>query len=400
MLKRLLILVAALAVLIGVGLAASAQASDFTGSMWYRWEGWDNADQDGDADDAEASARLRSRIAFAGDVNENADYNLTVENFRVFGDPASDVNSIYQATFTMRDFLVADLDVTLGRMPVAYGRERVIGVEDWDLATNILFDGAHGRYSFESGWLDYFNFKLQETYGSKYASGSGDDNITGLYMHYDASEKFWFEPYAMMMTHENWADPDIDNDRTMMFGGLVDYVRNGLHFYGEAVVQTGTTYLPAERDLSALGWYTGLFYDFDSTVEPYIGFEYNFASGDDATTPENEAFNSPYGSQSEFLGIMNEQGWRNVTAMRFAGGFTPIENLDVAADFFLFTEAEDTGADDAIGSELDIKLNYMLNADVDLEGGLGMFTYEDAADLYVAPGDALYFVWAGARLYF
>lgn len=400
MLKRLLILVAALAVLIGVGLAASAQASDFTGSMWYRWEGWDNADQDGDADDAEASARLRSRITFAGDVNENADYNLTVENFRVFGDPASDVNSIYQATFTMRDFLVADLDVTLGRMPVAYGRERVIGVEDWDLATNILFDGAHGRYNFESGWLDYFNFKLLETYGSKYASGSGDDNITGLYMHYDASEKFWFEPYAMMMTHENWADPDIDNDRTMMFGGLVDYMRNGLHFYGEAVVQTGTTYLPAERDISSLGWYTGLFYDFDSTIEPYIGFEYNFASGDDATTPENEAFNSPYGSHSEFLGIMNEQGWHNVTAMRFAGGFTPIENLDVAADFFLFTEAEDTGADDAIGSELDIKLNYMLNADVDLEGGLGMFTYEDAADLYAAPGDAMYFVWAGARLFF
>ncbi|MBK9302956.1 MAG: alginate export family protein [bacterium] len=400
MLKRLLILVAALAVLIGVGLAASAQASDFTGSMWYRWEGWDNVDQDGDADDAEASARLRSRIAFAGDVNENADYNLTVENFRVFGDPASDVNSIYQATFTMRDFLIADLDVTLGRMPVAYGRERVIGVEDWDLATNILFDGAHGRYNFESGWLDYFNFKLQETYGSKYASGSGDDNITGLYMHYDASEKFWFEPYAMMMTHENWADPDLDNDRLMVFGGLVDYVRNGLHFYGEAVVQTGTTYLPAERDLSALGWYTGLFYDFDSTIEPFIGFEYNFASGDDAATPENEAFFSPYGSQSEYLGIMNVQGWHNVTAMRFAGGFTPIENLDVAADFFLFTEAEDTGADDAIGSELDIKLNYMLNADVDLEGGLGMFTYEDAADLYAAPGDAMYFVWAGSRLFF
>jgi len=400
MLKRLLILVVALAVLIGVGLAASAQAGDFTGSMWYRWEGWDNADQDGDADDAEASARLRSRIAFAGDVNENADYNLTVENFRVFGDPASDVNSVYQATFTMRNFLVADLDVTLGRMPVAYGRERVIGVEDWDLATNILFDGAHGRYNFESGWLDYFNFKLQETYGGKYASGAGDDNVTGLYMHYDANEKFWFEPYAMMMTHENWADPDIDNDRLMVFGGLVDYARNGLHFYGEAVVQTGTTYLPAERDHSALGWYTGLFYDFDSAIEPYIGFEYNFASGDDAATPENEAFSSPYGSHSEFLGIMNVQGWHNVTAMRFAGGFTPVENLDVAADFFLFTEAEDTGADDAIGSELDIKLNYMLNADVDLEGGLGMFTYEDAADLYAAPGDAMYFVWAGARLFF
>jgi hypothetical protein len=186
----------------------------------------------------------------------------------------------------------------------------------------------------------------------------------------------------------------------MVFGGLVDYVSNGLHFYGEAVVQTGTTYLPTERDLSTLGWYTGLFYDFDSAVEPFIGFEYDFASGDDAATPENEAFASPFGSQSEFLGIMNVQGWNNVTAMRFAGGFTPIESLDVAADFFLFTEDVDTGADDAIGSELDLKLNYMLNADVDLEGGLGMFTYEETAGGYAAPGDAEYFVWAGAHLFF
>jgi hypothetical protein len=400
MLKRLLILVVALAVLIGVGLAASAQAGDFTGSMWYRWEGMENLDQDGDADDASAFSHLRSRIAFAGDVNENADYNLTVENYRVLGDAASDANSVYQATFTMRNFLVADLDVTLGRMPVAYGRERVIGIEDWDLATNILFDGAHGRYNFESGWLDYFNFKLQETKGGKYTSGAGDDNLTGLYMHYNANENFWFEPYAMMMTHENWASPDVDNDRAMMFGGLVDYVSNGLHFYGEAVVQTGTTYLPAERDLSALGWYAGLFYDFDSSIEPFIGFEYSFASGDDAATPENESFFSPFGSPSEFLGIMNKQGWNNVTAMRFAGGFTPIENLDVSADFFLFTEDQDTGVDDAIGSELDIKLNYMLNADVDLEGGLGMFTYDKTAGGYMAPGDAEYFVWAGARLFF
>ena len=160
--------------------------------------------------------------------------------------PPASVNSVYQATFTMRNFLVADLDVTLGRMPVAYGRERVIGVEDWDLATNILFDGAHGRYNFESGWLDYFNFKLQETYDGKYASGSGDDNITGLYMHYDANENFWFEPYAMMMTHENWASPDLDNDRVMAFGGLVDYVQQR-----PALLRRGRD--PDRHDLPARG---------------------------------------------------------------------------------------------------------------------------------------------------
>jgi len=401
MLKRVAFLTFALALLIGMGVTANALAGDTSGSMVYRSEGTYNADQNSDIDDANDFGQMRSRVSFGGDVNGNASYMLTVENYQIFGDPATDANSIYQATFTMADFLFEDFDVTIGRMPVSYGRERVVGVDDWNLVRNITFEGCHHRYSFESGWLDFFNFKLVETFGGKYVVGVGDTDLMGLYMHYDASEDFFFEPYAIIGITENWADPDIDNDRMMVFGALFDYVHEGIHFYGEAVVQSGTTYLPAEMDQSGLGYYAGLFYDFDSSVQPYIGFEYNFASGDDVTTgDENEGFNALFGSTSDFLGIMNMVDWCDITALRFAGGFTPIENLDVSVDFFVFNLAEEVGGQDAIGNEIDIKLDYTLNGDVDLEAGCGMFSADENGAMYMPPGDSTYFAWAGARLDF
>ena len=317
----------------------------------------------------------------------------------------------------MKDFLFEDFDASIGRFPVAYGRERVIGMEDWDLETNIVFEGVHGRYGFESGWLDYFNFKAMETFGGKYTTGIGDTDVMGLYLHYDASPSFFFEPYVIVATTENWADPDFDNDRAFSFGGLFDYVHEGIHFYGEVVAQSGTCYYDdtvkdiAEEDHAGLGYYVGLFYDFDSEVQPYIGFEYNYASGDDDTTlDKDEAFDPLFGSTSDYLGIMNIVGWTDVTALRFAGGFTPTDGLDVSAEYFLFTRSEDNGGEDAIGSEIDVKLDYMLNDDVDLEGGFGMFSFDDALapstknivrpTTWMDPGDSIYFVWAGASLEF
>jgi len=414
MFKRLMILVAALALMVGVGAVTAAQAAnDIHGDMTYRWNGFDNNDQNSDIDDAQAYAQMLTEITFGGSVNSSGSYLITLENYRVFGDETSDRNQIYQATFTVDDFLFNDFDLTFGRMPVAYGRERIIGMNSWDLdpAARAVFEGCHIRYGFDGGWLDHFNFKVAETYDSKYTeakSGIGDTNLTGFYMHYDANENFWFEPYAILMTQENYASPtDLDNDKQFTYGALVDYAREGLHFYGEATVQTGTSYgVGTETDTSALAWYAGLFYDFDSSVEPFIGFEYNFASGEDGATDEMDAFGSIAGSSRDYLGIMDIVGWTDVTAMRFAGGFTPTTGLDVTLDYYIFAADQVAdGIDDAIGTELDLQLGYALNEDVNLHGGMGLFMYDEPAattksGAYAAPGDGMMFTWIGASIGF
>jgi alginate export protein len=411
MFKRLMILLAALALMVGIGAVTTAQATDVNGSMVFRWEGFDNQDLDSDMDDAYGMSQLRTRVGFGGDVGDNAAFMLMIENYRVLGEEDSSIDELYQATFTVRDFLFDDYDVTFGRMPVAYGRERILGDEEWSMNPDerMIFEGYHSRYSFENGWFDFFNFKLNESHSDRYDGGMGDANLAGFYMHYDANESFWFEPYTLMTVTDNYdvaGAEDYDNDKTMTFGALVDYVHNGLHFYGEATVLSGTEYIVggAETDISALGWYGGLFYDFDSTAEPFIGFEYNFASGDEADSADEQgAFSSPYGSSRDYLGIMNLVEWSNVKAMRFAGGFMPVDGLDVGADFFVFdTEQEITDVDTRIGTELDITLDYMLNEDVDLHGGFGMFSFEegDIADKDTASNDAQLFGWMGASVNF
>jgi hypothetical protein len=406
-----MILLAALALMVGIGAVTTAQATDVNGSMVYRWEGFDNQDLDSDLDDAFGLSQLRTRVGFGGDVGDNASYMLMIENYRVLGEEASSVDELYQATFTVRDFLFDDYDVTFGRMPLAYGRERILGNEEWSLNPDerTIFEGYHSRYSFENGWLDFFNFKLNETHSDRYVGGMGDANLAGFYMHYDADETFWFEPYALLSVEDNYdtaAGEDYDNDKTMAFGALVDYVHEGLHFYGEATVLSGTDYAidGSEIDVSALGWYGGLFYDFDSTVEPFIGFEYNFASGDEADSADEQgAFMSPYGSSRDYLGIMNVVEWSNIKAMRFAGGFMPLEGLDVGVDYFVFDSEQDmANGETKIGTELDVTLDYVLNEDVDLHGGFGMFSFDDGPEAVkdTAANDAVLFGWLGASVEF
>ena len=445
MLKQLMILVTALALMLGAGAVTSAQAgagADIHGDMTYFWNGFNNFDQNTDVDDGEGYAEMLTAIHFGGKVNSSGSYMMTLENYRVFGDETINRNEVYQATFTVDDFLFNDFDLTFGRMPVAYGRERVVGTNSWELDPEVrmTFEGYHGRYNFEGGWLDHFNFKMNETRGSKYdtdlsPAGIGDTDLMGFYMHYDATEDFWFEPYAILLTTENYQAPtDMNNDKMFTYGALVDYASDGIHFYAEATVQTGTEYHVVEEvkaiseiDTSALAWYAGLFYDFDSSAEPFIGFEYNFASGEDGATDEKDAYNSLAGSSRDYLGIMNIVAWDNVneegaglegvTAMRFAGGATLATDFDVTVDYLVFAKDQVAdGADDAIGTEIDIQFDYALNDDVSLEAGVGLFMFDKATAVediegdvlksevgglrYEEPGDSMMFAWFGATLAF
>ncbi len=368
---------------------------------------------------------LRTRVGIGGELDDNASYMLMLENYRVLGDPDNDVNEIYQATFTVNNFLFNDFDVTFGRMPVAYGRERIIGKEDWamDPAERMLFEGYHGRYSFENGWFDYFNFKTCESYGEKY-------DFTGAWPRRLGHLRLLHALRRQRVLLVRALRHPLDHRE---LGRSGHRQRQGLHLrrpgglragrpalYGEVTAQTGTTYAyelattkdyaAGEMDISTLGWYAGVFYDFDATAEPYIGFEYNYASGEDGTTDEMDAFGSLAGSSRDYLGIMNIVPWTDVVAMRFAGGFSPVDGLDLSADFFMFERDQEVAEETKIGTELDIALDYMLNEDVDLHGGVGMFTYDEASAIapskstsygsYMEPGDSMIFAWFGASVGF
>ncbi|MBT7311311.1 hypothetical protein HN843_06070, partial [bacterium] len=198
MFKRLMLLVGALAVLVGMGMmTTTAMADDITGDISYRWMGWDNEDYDSDLDDDYSFSAMRSRFGFAGVVGENASYDFILQNYTELGKDDDGINSLYKATFTLNNFFIDGFDMTFGRTPLSYGNERVFGVEDWMLNFDPTYDGCFGHYAFDGGWVDVVKVKNSEGFDS-----ATDVTTHGFYMHYDAMENFFFEPYYLWTTFE------------------------------------------------------------------------------------------------------------------------------------------------------------------------------------------------------
>ncbi len=470
MMKRVMFLILSLAVLIGMGLATSAATAGdgVYGDMRWRWEGFKNfEDLNSDQDDSWAAHYLRSRLGYKGMLGEDAFYKMSIENMRVMGGdypspfagdlygfgpvkaldgylmpwpysvarPLGTTNAgmfVHEAYFGVKDFLFDDFSLKFGRFALNYGRERIIGSNDWSNHTRNRFDGAIGQYSFETGWIDFLWLKLAESgpefWNLDFMGDYGDVTMRGAYAHVDATETFFLEPHLLWLNANNkQADPDavdeeLDDANIYGFGALLDFMSDfGLHAYGEAEFQSGSYMQGTTKvDISATGFYAGAFYTFESDVDPYLGVEFNFASGQEADNPDLKVFLNPFGSHSEYMGRMNIVDWGlplnsidgieylGTSTFRFAGGISPTEDFDLSADFFLIRTDEDytftneNGVDDTsnkIGTELDVQADYYYNEYLSFEGGLGIFSldndYFDGQDT-----DSIVYTWLGSRISF
>ncbi len=472
MVKRLMFLIISLAVLLGMGLATTAAiAGDgLYGQLRWRWEGWNNLDDaDSDNDDGFGYNFMRTRLGYSTEIGERGMFNFSIENTRVMGFDGvlseegywwgpykaapwywdTERVVIHEANMGIADFLFKGFDAYAGRFSLSYGRERIIGPEDWAFYTEHRFDGFKGHYAFEKGWMDLFCLKLWESFVEKYDGSydNGDEDLRGIYAHFDAAEGMYIEPYVLWYSTDNWGDEDegytYDNDSYYVFGALFDYMSDaGLHFYAEGVMVSGTENEPyyeeddeaVEYDISGLGFYAGLFYEFNSELKPFVGAELNYASGtkmEDYENNEYKTFCSPYGSFSSYMGVMNMIDWSNTMTLRFSGGLTPVEGTDVKLDFYMFKlasdedtaygarnllnfsddvydmdslwgeDADDDGVFDSksVGTEIDFFVNHKIEDGVTLEGGVSMFSF---GDYFGADNDydSILFGWLGAQVDF
>lgn len=488
MIKRVMFLIFSLAVLVGMGLFTTAAIADdgLYGQMRWRWEGWKNAlDANSDGDDSFGYNFLRTRLGYSHDIGEKGMFNMSIENTRVMGYDAflgmypegpytkadvapwyvqaQDRMIVHEAYMGISDFLFEGFDAYAGRFSLSYGRERVIGPNDWVFYAENRFDGFKGHYTFEKGWLDLMCLKLWENFAQKYdyydGEGEGDFDMRGLYAHFDAQEGFYVEPYILWLTQDNWNDTEdeeawdgveLKNDSFFVFGALVDYMSDmGLHLYGEALIESGTLHdldwdegevVTDDVDISGLGAYVGAFYEFDSTVKPYLGVEFNYASGtsmDDYNDNKWKTFRSPFGSYGSYMGVMNMVDWANTASFRFAGGLTPREGTDLKLDFYMFKLANeedyaygnynlyrypygsmmmDSEAfymdgdswdgekyDKSVGTEIDFCVKHQIDEGVSLNGGVAMFSF---GDFFKDPEgddegwDSIMFGWLGGQVEF
>ncbi len=470
MFKRVMFLILSLALLVGMGLATTAAfaANGVYGQERWRWEGWNNHPSGwlfgefGDppaknVDDSFGYSFLRSRLGYSTDIGEHGMFNVCFENTRIFGlqdafsTPSYWDNErivLHEGYLGFSDFIWKGLDVYAGRFSLSYGRERVIGPEDWSFYHKNRFDGFKSHYMFEKGWFDLLDLKISETLIDKYDGEAGDTDLRGAYVHIDAMEGLYVEPYALWASRDNYhKDPTLKNDNYFVFGALIDYMSNmGLHLYGEAVLESGTAHffdvetdVLSEEKLSTLGAYVGAFYEMDMTSKPFIGAEFNYASGTKADDTKIKTFHSPFGSYSTYMGIMNMVDWANTASFRFSGGLTPIEKTDIKLDVYLFKLAQ---ADDSayggfsfftppslpsltgdlnplpgrlmpgastisksVGTEFDLMVNHQIEENVTATAGVSMFKFGDYFGKNIVNGQPedwanTLFGWIGAQVQF
>ncbi len=483
MIKRLIILIFSLAVLIGLGLATSAAMAGEEGKVFgeVRWQymGWDNAfDANSNVKDQLAVNWLRARLGYKAKVGDRAWAKFSVENLRIFGgDDAvagyfwgngdyipetkglafnsgdNDAIFLHEAVLGMDDFLFRGFSAWGGRSGYAFGNERILGKNDWVMPYQNRFDGFGGAYKGKEGnwWMKLLCLTIEETgldrynpweFGGDYL---GDTWLRGIYVHYEASEAFWFEPYLFRLSTAGGEDADdsiadsftLDSSSVWEFGALFDYEGDyGVHFYAEGVYQSGSMkdfddtggrpFTKVDTDITAFGAYAGLFYTFDSTTSPHLGVEWNYASGtksDDASNNKMKTFMSPFGSYGEYMGRMNILDWANTSSFRFNGGLTATEGLNLWIDFWLFKLAQDedtaygpygssiSGVDNdgdgkfdskSVGTEVDFFAEYMVDEAIWFEGGLGIFSLGDyfGESSDINPLDSILIGYLGAKVKF
>lgn len=138
---------------------------------------------------------------------------------------------------------------------------------------------------------------------------------------------------------------------------------------------------------------------------------YHMDSGDsDPTTGDDERYNGFHYDVHNNAGLMDVLGWGNLTYTRAGVAIAPMEDLTVAAEYFMFTKTEkadsttDTkGAlvatnanEDDLGTELDVTVTKKYTNNFAIQARYGMFTPGDA----FTPDDTMTQVYLEGKLTF
>lgn len=394
-------------VLVLVGLiapqAASAADPQFDAQVRVRENVLLNHDFDSDVDDPDNHARMRARVGMTFEAGEYTTAYVQIQDTRSLGEPATTTTSLeqtdlHQGYILVRNTFNSDLDFQVGRHEMAYGGQRQIGNRDW-LDTGRSFDGARLMFDIENfGWFHVLAHKLNETGGpSTIQAGAGvtedpvgEQALLGAYLHYDANEQATIEVYVLDVYQDagDLTNPDPTADDTedalgnlFTAGGRVTWAASDrdLELYGEGAMQFGsapeTVYGEDGVDYAGYAATAGFRYGLQTAVRSWLGFEFNFASGDDGSdATENGTYQQLFPSSHPVLGFMDFVGWQNVLAFQGTLGVEPGDGWKIWASYhdFSVNEAADSvydadgiawlsgnaDFDTALGREIDVAARF------------------------------------------
>ncbi len=342
-------------------------------------------------------ALLRTRLG--ADIRPVKDLLVTIvaQDSRVFGQRLSTGSANTSANFKNLDlhegFLRIDnllterLSMTLGRMGLSYGAERLVGRLDWSNVGRV-FDGALVRFEPEDHILDVFATDIVElssppspvTRSSVTSMGSEGYLFWGGHYTYAGLSGQTLNMFGFQeLSHGDSTTGEIERSRWTVGGRAVGGFQ-GIFYEAEGSYQLGTQ---QGADISAYMLVGVLGYSFeDAPLRVLGGFEY--LSGTPAGSSKVMTFEPMFPTAHKFWGIMDyfthipiQTYDRGLQDMYVSLVFRPVKTFSLAVTGHSFRLAESYVGRTVLGQEVDLIGNLAYNKYLTFEfGGGGFFPDE------------------------
>ncbi|MBF0254144.1 MAG: alginate export family protein, partial [Candidatus Omnitrophica bacterium] len=389
-----------------------------------------------------------AQVEVAADLTDNVSVVINIYNQRdwnanqwIISNNTSNIGNEFDlgvdlAYVQLKEAFYAPLTLTIGRQDIEFGRGFVLGnFQIQDPQGTVIADEFSAVTSFDAfrATLDFAPWTIDSVVinpalgGANQGQGSANaeddryvwfNNVNYQFSEYNAEWEGYFAVDHDRATNQADAMNTGAIEKTWMIGtrAQFDPVQN-LTIGGEVAFQWGESYATStsvtalDREawgLDVFGQYTW----YENAYTPWVGLEYVFLSGDDATNGTdfgswNGLFRSPtYGAIFEYLNVLYNTAANTVDAtsptaasnhqhFSISGGLSPMEDLALDATFYWFWTDEDVitaapanggnlGQD--VGTELDINVIYDYTEDVTFNLGLAWFMPGDVYGVSTATG--------------
>lgn len=284
----------------------------------------------------------------------------------------------------------------MGRQVLAYDDERIIGSNDWSMASlshDVLRLGYEG-YGHKAHVILAFNQNAENVSGGTYYSNGAQPYklMHTLWYHYDVPKiplgvSLLFMNIGMQGGDENGLGANAPKNRyQQLVGGFLSFKPGILKAEASYYHQMGRNENNAKID----AWMASIKTQLQISKKVGIVTGYDYLSGDDffyvrsknkVGLPRHEVlrgFNPVYGSHHKFYGMMDffyvqsfsddfSPGLQNL----YAGAtYSPIKNLDLKATYhYMAITTKLKELDMTLGHDIDIEASYQFMKDVQLSLG-------------------------------
>lgn len=328
----------------------------------------------------DAFTSMRVRAAIEAMLDDNLTVFIQMQDVRLWGEETSTLGDFRADNFDLHQGYIrytgknADwFTATVGRQESPFGGHRLMGTVNWNQQGR-SFDGVRIDVG-DAGWgkMSFVAYTLGEATSANIAN---DAQLYGAYVNLKDIGSGALDLY--------WLHDQVDaaaETKQSTIGARYVFT-GGLNGRFEGSFQTGER---AGRDVSAYMFGGRLGTTFaDGKVSATLWYDY--LSGDDASSPETEAFHTMYATNHKFYGFADlflnipvHTGGAGLQDMAAKFSWTSANGIRIGADLHSFSAAEQGGLSSThFANELDLTVSHRYTPNLVLTTGFSYVDQDDA----------------------